>query len=371
MGNGQIEEIERSIGARVRNGSVSFTIPGGRTLVEQWHDVTTTSPTRVTLSVDRQGFRILISPPVLIDIQAPWSDIHWRGLRYEFATARFTNVDVRNTQGPAFDSEGIARGEITEHFEELLAGTRLARAGYNPATDTDLAGLLGEIGARFGGDASHGSVTTIDLRRVSASVGVTLQRDVRNMTPAGGVVIESGTTVTIRVHTSSSVASAVNAPRISSVHIDSSGINLIQGGEPRVRLTSLELERGRRVLVREWEALGDVRTAESAETTLRAFGLIFSAIVRTSGHEGATRALTEHGIRQGQANPSVVRGLTRSQLERALSEALSTALNEQVGAIRAGLPPNIYRAVASFFGLPAPPPPPRQRRRQHLPHMTR
>jgi hypothetical protein len=125
------------------------------------------------------------------------------------------------------------------------------------------------------------------------------------------------------------------------------------------------------VVVRAWEALGDVRTVESAESTIRVFGLLISALARTNGHEGATRALTEQGIRRGQANPDVVRGITRSRLEGLLSQALGTALNEQADAIRGGLPPNVYRAVADFFDLPAPPPPPRRRRNRHLPHMAR
>ncbi|MCB9787691.1 MAG: hypothetical protein H6744_13495 [Deltaproteobacteria bacterium] len=320
---------------------VSAQLGANRTLTGSWqYEVRTQYATTLQISVSRDGVFISASPSLDIDAQWPVANMRLYGAGVRFADGRsYSSMrTVRGLTNGMIDLTGKANASITALIDQSIAGTAMARPGYDPMTDPDLMATLGRISANFQNlPTAGGQVGVEDLG--SPSVGATLKMQSPFEAGAGkaGVSIAAGTALDVDISGSGDISAllrqstaqgAAEAAHIQRVSVRSEGVILTKDGKPIARLQSLSVSPSGAVTLERFELMGDASTAGGFESLLRLLG---GAI------RGAQYGSAELGMRQtaitGGADPTIVRGLTKSAIEEGMSEAVRKLLNENKNAI--------------------------------------
>lgn len=325
--------------------AVSFTLPAGKTLAGSWaHEVRTSSPTQVTLSVGRDGVTVNASPGIFIDAQWPAQNMRVHGAGRNFAQAR-TWADVFTVRGMGegfVDLTGRARTEITGLIDRGIAGTKMAEKGYDPFKDEQVMQTLGAIKANFESlpDAGGGgeAVGAAELTRPSLSATLKMQSGFSQESGGAGVTIPAGGQFSADVVGAGNLAAllaartpgqAAQAVPISAIHLRSDAIELTKGGDPVAKLEAIEIARGGQVTLQRFTLLGSGRTAAGFETLVR---LLVGAA--QAAQHGAPPALgVGLAAQRGDLEPRFVQGLSRELIEQGLTDAVRTLVTENRNAI--------------------------------------
>ncbi|MBL8153091.1 MAG: DUF4157 domain-containing protein [Anaerolineae bacterium] len=329
--------------------SFSFNIPGGKALTSDWNDLSTTSATNVTLAMTPTGLRVSFSPALLIDTQYPVSDIEWSGLNYEFSSGALT-ISLSDTQSLApFSGQSSARKSITDTFMNAIKGTRMAVAGYDPLTDTDLMGTFEAIKTNWlSAPSSGGEVGAGDLGSPTVSASVALKSQIREAAGEGG--ISANGTIGLDVHFAGSVKDLAEdtSRRISTISIRGDSIIVEKKGDPVAKLKGISIAYGGAVTVTDMELLGDAALAQGAEG-LGLLGLL--ALALSAGSPEDRLAVADKNL----PSPHIVSDLARKQIEEALTNAVRQMIRDACYAI-----PGVN--LGTIFGVQAmgdfPPPAP-------------
>lgn len=327
--------------------SVGFTLPAGKTLAGAWsHDVRTSSPTRINLSVSRDGVSVQMSPGIYIDAQWPAQNMRVSGAGRSFGPARtWANVHVVRGMGEGFiDLTGRASDEVTKLIDGAIAGTAMAEPGYDPFSDDRILSTLGAIKANFeslpaaaggGGDA----VDAAELTRPTLSATLAMTAAFEQQANGAGVRVPAGGRFSAEVVGDGNLGAllsargpgeAAQAVPISAIHLRSDAIELTKGGDPVARLDHIQVARGGQVTLSRFTLLGSGRTAAGFETLVRLLVGAAQAVDRGAPPQLGVAAAAQ----RGDLEPRFVQGLSRSMIE----EGLTTAVRQLVTDNRAAIP---------------------------------
>ena len=236
--------------------------------------------------------------------------------------------------------------KITEAITATLKGSRAATAGYDPMTDPNPGETLQKIRDNIVAAPSSGSeVGAADVTNVSTTADISFKSEIRQGDEHGMVVIPAGGSATITADLTGTLADISAHPKVSAVHINTSGITVQQDGKDLVKLTRLTVHRGGSVTVEAFEPLGAAGTAGGAEA---GFNLLLAGLILAMGTP-ADRPASRGAI--STVEPTLVPALIRKQLEEALTKAVVALLQAHARA----LPPGID--LNELFGITAPPEP--------------
>ncbi|MBI2569952.1 MAG: hypothetical protein HYV63_23350 [Candidatus Schekmanbacteria bacterium] len=319
------QPLDRQLPApfRLEEASLSFRMPGNVELSGDWsHEVRTTGPTRVWLTAERNELRATFSPPLLIDVQWPMSNVEVSGATWDFRSGRVSDVEVANTQAVAFGSEGLVRDRVEELMSSILSGSRLGRPGYDPFADADLSGSIAQVQESFQ-RAAHGpdagataALDAGDLDEVGLHASVRVTEELRLGRDGGGVRIPAGSTLDFGISTTADVASLARGemPALSAVSVSSSGIVLEANGVAVARLQQFRILPGGTVDVQRFEPLGTLADVGAGESLVRLIGVL--AAVR-SGDAGVLGRSPEDVL-----GPRITTGVAERRIEREMTDAL-------------------------------------------------
>ncbi len=304
-------------GIDLSSAGVGFSLPGNTALTGNWNQLTTTEPTQVSIQVSATSLDLHFWPALVVDAQWPLSNVAWRGLTWDFRSGRISSVNLENTQ-IGVPISGTVRGEIEKFVNNLMSGTPLQRAGYNPLQDTDLGGTLGKLQGRFqasGSGAPAGDLKPEQVRGASANARFAVKREITQGAGPGSITVPAGTGLSVTVSLAGDAASLAKGgvPDVTGISIDSDGVVLKKNGEDVARLHSLHIARGGQVDVTRFEALGGVAKAEGVEAGLRGLALLLQLAALRSGQNPGQLA---------DPNPSIVSGMAEKEIETALTAAV-------------------------------------------------
>lgn len=329
----------------LKRTTVRFTIPGNKAITGDWNDVSTTDQTTVTLTVVPSAFLSFdFTPPFLIDVQYPWSDIAWSSVKYDFTTRSIT-ARLWDLDSLSISALSDAESKIRSYFTSVIHGTPLDSPGYNPLSDPDLVSTLESLKRKFlTQPSSGGNVAQSDVQNVALSFSVGFLRDIKASTDEGGITIPAGGSATIEVSFSGSPADInnPNSRQIRSISIYSNDIILQSRGVDILRLKRINIHYGGRVFVSDYTALGDLRNAQGKESFLRFIGLLAAL---SGGRTEDRIALRD---RAPNFDPETVRRITVQQVNQALTSAVMQLLRQHHDAVPGF---NLYKV----FGITLPP----------------
>lgn len=318
-------------GLRLEDATVSFRLPAATRLAGDWSaELRTESATQVWITASRRELRISFWPEMLVDVVWPMSNVAWTGLSWDFARGDLGQVGVRNTQW-AIGSAGAVREEIAKFARGVVAGTPLARPGYDPMQDPDLVATLAAVRASFeratAGPASGGrGVRTDQLDQIGLSAGVTATRDIEVGGAGGQLRLASGARLDLRVGLAGNAQALQDGQPPQVDHLDLSSTNLVltSGGSEVARLLSVRVRRGGEVDVLEFEPLGKLREVGAGESLVRLLGWMVVL---------ADRQIDPRVAANADLSARLTNGVAERQIEQGLTEAVRQLVNDHYDAI--------------------------------------
>jgi hypothetical protein len=322
-------------GVEVNSASISFQLPGPRILQSgEGYDMTTTGPTTIRLTMERSEIQVRISPAVFIDAQWPVTNMEWSGLLYDFESAS-VRVLIRDVQFFAIDTAMLFESftwttgrEIGTFFTGLLAGTPIARPGYDPFTDPDPVGTLQSVASNWVRLPSSSSAPgESDVSNIAFSVSAAVGSPITEGNEDGQVVVSGD--VTVRLQFAETLSEMrTGPPTLESLGIVGSSIVLRQGGEDVARLEAVSIRPGGRVTLERWTILGGAPAQGSGvERLLRE--LVLRGLLQ-SGNPDDRLAL---GSRDPDLRPTVVPQLAARLIEEQLTQAVTRLVRENATVI--------------------------------------
>jgi hypothetical protein len=329
----------------LKSAKLSFTIPGRRTFAETWqYAAETLYPTTVHLEATPTGLSIYCSPGLHFDLTWPAQNMQMSSAGVDFRSGQpYARFYTERGAGSGF-IDFTARGEqtVTAMIARAIAGTPMARPGYNPLQDRNLLGTLGRLKANFDAmpaapGAKPGAVGAGDVSAptLGASLGMKSPflkagGDASVSIPGGGVLDVTlagrGNLGAILAAGGDAQATAM-AAAITSVAVRSQDITLLsKKGKPLVKLQQLTVQRGGGVTVDRFEALGGLGAGAGAESLIRLVGILLVA------NDGRPME-AQRALENGGAEPRIVNGLTKSMLEQGLTDAVRALFRENRNAI--------------------------------------
>lgn len=326
--------------------ALSFTLPAGKTLAGHWtHDVRTSAPTQVTLSVGRDGITVNANPGIFIDAVWPAQNMRVYGAGRRFAQGRtWADVFTVSGMGEGFiDLTGRAKTEITKLIDGGIAGTKMAEKGYDPFRDPHVMQTLGAIKANFESlpDAAGGGgdgVAAAELTHPSLSATLKMRSAFTQESGGAGVSVPAGGVFEARVAGAGNLASllaartpgqAATAVPISGIHLQSDAITLTKGGDPVARLESIDIARGGHVSLSRFTLLGSGETAAGFETLIR----VVVGAAAAAQHGAPPQLGVGIAAQRGELEPRFVEGLSRNMIEDGLTQAVQTLVTDNRNAI--------------------------------------
>ncbi len=343
---GAVVQRDETVGERVpgnvdlRSARIGFTLPANRTLSSDWtHEATTGYGVGVTIEASPQELRIYTSPALEFDVQFPGANMRFYSAGVRFASGEvFANF---HKSGTGFDVTDKGRETVVSLISSAIAGSAMARPGYNPMNDANLTSTRARIKANFDSLPAAGGgadVAASDVSRPTIGATLAMRTPFFQESDGAGVRIAAGGQFDVTVSGSGNLSrilaagdaqSAAMAAGIQSVSVRSDAIELIKDGEAIAKLKSLSVAPGGRVTLQQFEMLGGLGAGAGMESLFRA---IIGGI-----------ALAERGVpldvgieataRSGGAEPELVRGVSRAMIENGLSAAVQSLLNENRHAV--------------------------------------
>lgn len=345
----QREALEDQLpeGLDLQEASVSFTLPANKTLSSTWgYDSRTSMATTVSIRITPTSLRITTHPSLYFDVQWPGQNMRMTGAGVTFAdAASFAYFQLSGGLGSGMiDYTDRGRSAVRELIDGAIAGSPMARPGYNPMTDSDLMATLMRIKANFDALPSAGGggdvgVEDVSRPQINATLGMQtpfefISPDGTGLRIAGGGsfsvgIVGNGNLTDILAASDDGPQAAAIAAGIQSIGISSDSIELISDGEPVARLHSIGIAPGGVVTLRRFTLLGSGRGAEGAESLVRLLAGVISL-----GSRGVPPEMgAELTVRSGGANPTIVHGVSQQMIEDGLSAAVQQLFRDNRAAV--------------------------------------
>ena len=143
----------------VRELHFRFSVPGDTYLYESLLvDVYTDMQTQIEFNATPR--KLTIVAPLVIDVLGPINEGLTR-VEYDFATGEvavtFSTSDV------GWDWQTVIKDSLQDGVASAIAGTRMAKLGYNPSLDPNIAETLSSVAGGMFGGATSGRSTPFDM----------------------------------------------------------------------------------------------------------------------------------------------------------------------------------------------------------------
>lgn len=327
----------------LRSARVSFTMPAKKKLADAaLYDATTQYATTVTISASPTELRVSTSPGLHFDVQWPGQNMRFSSAGVNFATGQsFANFFLEGGLGSGFiDVSDRGAQTVRGMIDQAIAGTAMARPGYNPMQDRDLVGTLNRIKANFDrlptGQGNQVGAGDLSSPTIGATLGMKApfvkEADGAGLSiPAGGQldVEVLGSANLSRLLQAGNPQAAAMAANIQHVAVRSDAITLNHKGKPIAKLLSLRVNRGGQVTLDRFEMLGNLGAGAGIEVLLRL--IVGAAAMAERGVPPEIGAQVVVG--SGQAEPELVRGVSRRMIEEGLTTAVQQLLRDNRSAI--------------------------------------
>jgi len=327
----------------LRSARISFTLPAHRKLASgMLYDATTDSATSVTIQASPEGLHVHTSPPLEFDVQFPGANMNFYSADVNFATGGVSASFGKS--GTGFDCTATGREKVVDLITRAIAGSPMARPGYNPMTDRALMSTLMRVKANFdslpeaGGGGGGEAIAPTEISRPTIGATLAMRTPFFQASDGAGVRIAAGGQFDVSIAGSGNLArilaagnpqAAAMAAGINSVSVRSEAIELIKDGEAIAKLKSLRIAPGGAVTVQNFEMLGGLGTGAGIESLFR---LIAGGVALAQGGVPLEVGM-EATARSGRAEPEIVRGMSRTMIETGLSNAVRGLLRENRNAV--------------------------------------
>jgi hypothetical protein len=325
---------------------MSFTIPGKKTLDSNWqYTAQTTYATNIGFEVTPTGLSIWTSPGLYFDATWPAQNMNMYGAGINFANGKpYADFRLVRGMGEGF-LDYTEKGEkaVTDMLSKAIAGTAMAKPGYNPLKDKDLMATLMKVKSNFDALPTVGGGDKIGAEEVSQpTIGATLGMKSPFVKAGGGagISIPGGGVFDVSIAGSGNLASilkagskpqaAAMAAGLESIVVTSDAMTLIRdNGKPLAKLQQMTIRKGGGVSLDRFELLGGLGAGAGVESLIRLFAIIGSA--KGGGVGGAMRA--EQALQNGGADPVIVKGVSKSMIETGISEAVRALFIQNRNAV--------------------------------------
>lgn len=326
----------------LRSARISFTLPANRKLAgSMLYDATTETATSVTIQASADGLRIYTSPPLTFDVQFPGANMDFYGADVNFATGGVSASFHKS--GTGFDCTATGRETVVDLITRAIAGSPMARPGYNPMTDRNLTSTLMRVKATFDSlpeaqGSGGAAVPAADISRPTIGATLAMRTPFFQESAGAGVRIPAGGQFDVTIAGSGNLArilaagnpqAAAMAAGINSISVRSEAIELIKDGEAIAKLKSLRIAPGGAVTLQDFEMLGGLGRGAGLESLFR---IIAGGIALAEGGVPLEVGM-EATARSGRAEPELVRGMSRQMIETGLSNAVRGLLRENRNAV--------------------------------------
>ncbi len=327
----------------LRAARVSFNLPARRQLAgSALYDAATRSETSITVAVSPEGLEVSASPLVPFDVTWPGQNMSFGSAGIDFASGEVSAHFYRDGGlGSGFiDVTQRGAAEVKRMIRQAIAGTPMARPGYNPFQDSNLQATLQRIKANFDALPSQGA-PNVEAREISSPrVGATLAMRTPFFREAGaaGLRIGAGGQFDVDIQGSGELSrllqagnpqSAAMAANIQHVDLQSEAIELLRGGEPVARLQQLRIHRGGQVTIQRFEMLGGLGAGAGIESLFR----LLVGVAALSSQGASPELAANLTVASGGAEPEFTRGLSRAMIEQGLTDAVRTLLRDNRSAV--------------------------------------
>lgn len=346
----QLGQVERALpeGIDLQSVRASVVLPGNRRLAGDWKaTVGTTHPTHLIAEVTPTGMRVTLAPSLHVDATWPLQNADVRGAGIDFTSGRaFANVtDGRGLGSGMISIKDKLHDMITDVLDRGIAGTPLARPGYHPVQDPDLAHTLDRVIRGFQSllteeahEASEAGgrppIAERELDNVSVGATVVARAGGQFLEKGNGVVIGAGSSLSVDAHGDGSVGdvmahrtpgAAAQAARITALRISASNMEVHAKGKPVAKIGALTVAPGGGVTIDSMQLMGSVAEARDTEGGLAA--LIGIIALAAGDHRTASGAM------EYARDPKLVDGVTRATLEREFTSCIQKMVLEHRAAL--------------------------------------
>ena len=272
--------------------------------------------------------KVWFSPTLFVDATWPLQNAELYGASLSFATGK-GHCDIEDGHGLGSGLVSIkdkVAATIIAGLEKGIAGTPLAKPGYDPTHDHDLASTLSSItthlSSAFPAGDGPAPVTTKEMRNVSASATVTT-KGASFVQGGTGLQLAAGSEVTLAAYGSGSVADltgqkdaggAARAANIRRLTLDAQGLTVVSKGAPIVKIEEISLAPGGAVTIERMQLMGKALDAQTTESGLS----LIVALIAVAAHDGNAAG----GALNNVQNPQIVPGVTRSLIEKQFTQTV-------------------------------------------------
>lgn len=323
----------------LQNAGLSFQLPANTALTGDWNQLQTEERTGVYITLSAQNLRVVFSPALVVDAQWPASNVAWSGFTWDFARGALTQVGLESTQ-IGFSVTGTVHDAVAAFVQQIVASSAVAKPGYNPMADTNIAGTLAKLQSNFQtrpATGKPGNLKAGDVTGFALSAEASVRKEIRAGTGDGGIVMPAGASISLSASLAGDGANiASHSPEVQALYVSSSNLILESGGKPVAKLRSMRIDRGGVVDVTDFEPLGKLAEIGAGESLIRLFGLIAAL-------KGADPRLAGNG----DINPRLVNGVAEKQIEDSLTSAVQQLVRDHHDVV-----PGLD--LRSVLGVPSP-----------------
>ncbi|AUX19699.1 hypothetical protein SOCEGT47_001510 [Sorangium cellulosum] len=263
-----------------------------------------TGATALRLTLAPALLRVAFEPYLVIDLPPPLGDMGLQQVEYDLRSGAMT-PNVFYTGGLVRVGKEAAEDEARAFLRGLVTSTPMAIPPYDPTTDPDLVLTVRQVLSNL--EAEGGGVA---FRGASLSARATLREELAGAVGRDGFRIPAGATIVARVDVEGTTRAELEAsPRVKRIQVDCSSVVLRKDGVDQADVRRFIVRRGGEITVEQVEPLGALGQAAGLESLVRLFGALATG--------GDAAALDPRRI-----EPSVVEGLVKEEIARALRPAL-------------------------------------------------
>ncbi|MCA9546192.1 MAG: hypothetical protein KC613_17430 [Myxococcales bacterium] len=250
-------------GVDLSSMALTFTLAKGISIDAGSATIQTKQDTQGRASVDKTGLWFDFSPGVFLDVPWPAGDMELDRVGWSFESGKPV-VNLRKTGG-GMDFTGKARDAFGEKLQGAMAGTAVAKQGYDPLADGDLAGTLKAVVGNVqgmggqgggGGEMKAGPEDIRDLgAEATVSLGKGFAQDGLRIAPGGALTVSVASKSTgkdiaqAKDGGAQAMAEAANLTRIS---FASDAFQVVDAaGAPVATLSRISVGRGGKVSIDE------------------------------------------------------------------------------------------------------------------------
>ena len=315
-----------------KDASFSFSLPGDATLSSAFRYNVYTQPegrTWVSLTVSRNDLLLEFKKPLRLDLQWPFADVLFAGIRWNFKGGHLNWVGLEHVpwNGP-IEGVGHVRGAIIGLVDDLFAGTGLRKGKFDPLRD---AGKLGAMLKKIQSNtktmfsSKKGGKSPINEDHDKVVTRLVLPKGVNQQAGKHAIEIAPGSVLTLSTPLSTLTSVAKGNPSISHVDIGCS-VNIKENGKPLVWIGGIRVSHGGHVTATHYEFAKSVKkTKKTGKKWVTGFQLFAHLFTR----EGMLRL----HVGRPKVNTKGVDRVAQAMLDEALTKALKKLLVQARGKV--------------------------------------